>query len=323
VNTELLINSIVQQTMVFVAQLATAGGVRAPLAHVADQVFLDLTRELHKQGVTKKVIADMFGMALRTYHRRARELSQSGTQPDRTVWEAVLDYVRSHEPISAARVYDRFRGDDQEVVAGVLNDLVDSSLAYRSGRGETAVYRLADDADFGESDDVRHAARRHIVWLSVYRSGPLTLEHLSEQLRSSVDNCRQALDELLAEGKVKRSSAGFASDHFEVPVGQSHGWEAAVLDHYQAMVNAIAAKLGLGSNGSRPGEVVGGATYTFDLPEGHPLEDRVLSSLGRIREQMEELRGEVDAINRVSNGRALAAPDSRQVIFYMGQSIKH
>src|SRR5262245_33808399 len=62
VNTHLLIDSIVQQTMVFIAQLATAGGVRAPLAHVADQVFLDLTRELQNQGVTKKVIADMFGM---------------------------------------------------------------------------------------------------------------------------------------------------------------------------------------------------------------------------------------------------------------------
>ncbi len=29
-NTELLINAIVQQTMVFVARLATAGGTRAP-----------------------------------------------------------------------------------------------------------------------------------------------------------------------------------------------------------------------------------------------------------------------------------------------------
>ena len=45
-NTQLLIDAIVQQTMVFIAQLATAGGVRAPLVHVASQVFLDLTGEL-------------------------------------------------------------------------------------------------------------------------------------------------------------------------------------------------------------------------------------------------------------------------------------
>jgi len=47
---DLLIHSIVQQTMVFTAQLATAGGVRAPLASLANQVFRDLTRELRNQG---------------------------------------------------------------------------------------------------------------------------------------------------------------------------------------------------------------------------------------------------------------------------------
>ena len=58
-NAYLLINAVVQQTMVFIAQLATSGGVRAPLAHVAEQVFLDLTNELSNRGVKKKVIADM------------------------------------------------------------------------------------------------------------------------------------------------------------------------------------------------------------------------------------------------------------------------
>ena len=38
-NVQLLIDSIVRQTTVLVAQLATAGGVRAPLASVANQVF--------------------------------------------------------------------------------------------------------------------------------------------------------------------------------------------------------------------------------------------------------------------------------------------
>src|SRR5262245_23099637 len=38
---ELLIQAIVRQTTILIAQLATAGGTRAPLAHVAHQVFLD------------------------------------------------------------------------------------------------------------------------------------------------------------------------------------------------------------------------------------------------------------------------------------------
>ena len=65
-NVKLLVDAIMRQTTVLVAQLSTAAGVRAPLAHVADQVFLSLAREIEAQGVGKKVVADMFGMALRS-----------------------------------------------------------------------------------------------------------------------------------------------------------------------------------------------------------------------------------------------------------------
>jgi hypothetical protein len=47
-----LIDAIVRQTTVLINQLATAGGVRAPLAHVASQVFLDLAKDLEAQGVS-------------------------------------------------------------------------------------------------------------------------------------------------------------------------------------------------------------------------------------------------------------------------------
>jgi hypothetical protein len=77
-NTQGLIDAVVQQTMVFIAHLATAGGLRTPLVGVADQVFMELTRELQNQGVRKKVIADMFGMALRTYHRRVHARQGTG-----------------------------------------------------------------------------------------------------------------------------------------------------------------------------------------------------------------------------------------------------
>jgi len=52
-----LIHAVVQETMILVAHLATAGGVRAPLAGVANQVFADLSDQLAAQGVTKTVIA--------------------------------------------------------------------------------------------------------------------------------------------------------------------------------------------------------------------------------------------------------------------------
>ena len=49
-NTRILIDGVVQPTTVLIAQLATWGGLRAPLAHVAGQAFLGLAKELERQG---------------------------------------------------------------------------------------------------------------------------------------------------------------------------------------------------------------------------------------------------------------------------------
>ena len=89
-NPALLIDSIVQQTMVLIAQLATSAGFRAPLSHIADRVLLDLSRELQSQGVTQKVRADMFGMALRTYQSKIRRYSASQNEGQESVWKAVF-----------------------------------------------------------------------------------------------------------------------------------------------------------------------------------------------------------------------------------------
>ena len=77
-NVQLLIDAIVRETTVLIAQLATSGGLRAPLAHVAGQVFAELAAELEREGVPKKVSADMFGLALRTYQRRTQRAPSPG-----------------------------------------------------------------------------------------------------------------------------------------------------------------------------------------------------------------------------------------------------
>ena len=59
------------------AQLSTVAGIRAPLSRIADEVFLSLSRELESQGVTRKVAADMFGLALRSYQLKINRLTAS------------------------------------------------------------------------------------------------------------------------------------------------------------------------------------------------------------------------------------------------------
>jgi hypothetical protein len=318
-NTHVLIDSIVQQTMVFVAQLATAGGVRAPLAHIADQVFRDLTRELSAQGLKKNVIADMFGMALRTYHRRLSSAEQSKTVEGRTVWEAVLEYLREHEPVSGARVLQRFQHDDAEIVSGVLGDLSNSGLVYRAGRGEAAVYRIASEQDF--ESDARDRSNEYLVWLVAYRHGPIALPAITEKASLSEDSCRVALATLVEQGRVAKRSQGDAvtydSDRFEALHG-SQGWEAAVIDHFRAMVTAITKKVSQATLRSGESDVTGGSTWSLDVWPGHPLEEEARGTLARLRQQVDELRERIDCANAQQPPRS----EPERIVFYMGQHVE-
>jgi hypothetical protein len=145
VDTRVLIDSIMRQTTVLIAQLSSAAGVRAPLAHVADEVFLHLSRELEQQGLSRKVVADMFGLALRGYQRRVHRLNESTTDRGKTLWQAVLELVDQEGPVSRRRVFERFQYDDQAAVGAVLNDLCSSGLVFRTGSGDDTIYGMTQE----------------------------------------------------------------------------------------------------------------------------------------------------------------------------------
>src|SRR5690606_10258171 len=148
-NVQILIDSIVRQVTVLIAQLATSGGVRAPLAHIANQVFVDLASELEAQGVSRKVSADMFGMALRAYIRKVRRLSEGRTERGKMLWQAVLELIKKEELVTKERVLERFKLDGELEVSAILHDLSESGLVFCSGSGSGAVYRAATDAELG------------------------------------------------------------------------------------------------------------------------------------------------------------------------------
>jgi hypothetical protein len=136
VTSEARIEVVVQAAMLHVARAATAGGARVSLARVADRVFLELTSELERQGLTKAVIADMFGMALRTYHRRVQQVRR--LQAERgTVRDAVLALVRRAGQVSALQVQQQFRRQPSELVAGALHDLVHAGFAHAAAANTT------------------------------------------------------------------------------------------------------------------------------------------------------------------------------------------
>ncbi len=316
-DTRLLINAVVQQTMVFIAQLATAGGVRAPLVHVADQVFRDLTRELLAQGLKKKVIADMFGMGLRTYQRRLHAAEQSKTDVGRTVWEAVFAYLQQQQPVSGAKVLQRFAHDDREIISGVLNDFVHSGLVYRAGRGDDAVYRIAPETDF-QDEASRQRATDFVVWLTVYREGPLAPEQVQRGCGLPQEAVEASLERLLQAQKVDLADGLLSSQLFEVPWDTTRGWEAAVLDHFRAMVTTIGMKLGAAGESKGLADTVGGSTWTLDIWPGHPFEAEAKGTLAELRQHVERLRKRIDQFN----GNQPSARNMERVVVYLGQHVR-
>lgn len=306
-----LIDGIMRHTTVLIAQLATAAGVRAPLAHVADEVFFQLARELEEQGVRRKVAADMFGLALRSYQKKMRRL-EAGIGSDGTLWEALRRHVAAHGQVSRATLLHTFHRDDPTLVAALLADLVEQGLLTVKGNGDDAIYQHV------ARPSAEHPSGGKLLGLQVWQAldaTPMTRAELLALFAHHGDAAHTLLDDMLNAGQLVIDAQGkLRASLFTVAVGDTKGWEAAVLDHFSALARAVAAKV----SGPRSADAdrIGGATLGFDLHPDHPYRAEVEGLLA-------ETRGRIDALfERVSTHNA-AHPytgDERiKVTFYFGQ----
>ncbi len=316
-DTKILIDSIMRQTTVLIAQLSATAGIRAPLAHIADEVFLNLSEQLEAQGVSRKVVADMFGMALRGYQRRVQRLRESATDGGKTLWQVVLEFLQRERRTTRREVLERFRRDDPTAVGAVLNDLVSSGLAYRTGSGNEAVYGVTDDEDrraLARQGELETAAA--LVWLEICRDPRIDRVRLAELLSLDVDKVDRAIENLVEQGRIRRSHGELIAEPMVVPVGTVAGWEAALYDHFRTMCAAITSKLRQGKIRSDAADLTGGATLSFEIGEGHPYADRVTGLLAEVRERVNELWKQVEAYNAE---HPTAEQRKRRVSFYFGQ----
>jgi len=316
---QLLIDAVVQQVTVLLAQLATSGGLRAPVAQIANQVFVQLAKELEAQGVSRKVSADMFGMALRAYQRKLRRLVEGATEPGSTLWRTALEFIRSEPLVTRLQLSERFARDEERQLLAVVHDLIESGLVFRSGSGPRAVYRAASDAELSEV--TRFASEQGLeewLWVLVYRDGPLSEAELAERASCSAASRAAALARLVAEGRVQRLGDGrLAAQDFVLPLGSARGWEAAVLDHLKAVVQTICQRLQIVEANAADEGKVGGSTYGFDIWPGHPCEREVLELLRSFRERCGELRARVEAHNK----QAGLPAEFSEVVSYVGQCV--
>lgn len=239
------------------------------------------------------------------------------TDRGRTIWDAVLELVRSRGVISKAAILSHFRHDDEVVVRSVLADLVESGFVYQSGRGAGAIYRATGDdalaAGAPVPDDEAAAA---LVWVAVHRFGPVDEAQLTELLGLDRERVARMIAALVQDGRIERAEGdppAWRSAACVIPVGAEAGWEAAVFDHFQAMVTAIGAKLRDATHRALPDDATGGATFHLDVGPDHPLRAEVLGLLRETRERASALRVRAEQVPQ-------AGPTSR-VIFYVGQCV--
>ena len=212
-----------------------------------------------------------------------------------------------------AEVLRRFRRDDESTVRGVRDDLVGSWLLYKRGRRDTTVYRASRDEDTEATGETATA----LVWVSVYRNAPVSRTTLHGQLRLDALEIDTALEVLLADGRIRETTDGeYECNAFFTDYDEPAGWEAALFDHYQAVVRAITTKLSAGETTARRADETGGSTYSFDVWPGHPYEERAHSLLRRAREETDQLLDEIHRFNE-SHSRP---EEFTRVSYYFGQS---
>ena len=316
---ELLIHAIVRQTTILIAQLATARGLRAPLAQIANQVFLDLVAELERQGVSRKVSADMFGLGLRTYRRKIQRLSESSTERGRSLWEVVLEYVKTQGLVTRREVLTRFSRDDERQVRAVLHDLCESQLVFSAGFGANTTFRAASEEELVALQQRRGAeGADELVMALMYREAPLTAKDIAGRAQVDAGTIESALARLVDAGRVERieheGTTLYKAGGLVIPLGAPVGWEAAVFDHYKAMVTTVISRL----HENHPPEFVesvGGSTYTIDVWDGHPLADEVYKTLARLRAELSDLR------TRAQQFDAEQPESFNRAVIYVGQSL--
>ncbi|MFT4704549.1 MAG: hypothetical protein ACI81R_002254, partial [Bradymonadia bacterium] len=299
---QLLINSLLQRCAALIASIATYEGARAPLGHVEERMFLALATELENRGLSRKVIADMFGVTLRSYQRKTQRVQQRATDAHGTVWAAVLDFLHGAGPVSRTEVFQRFRYDDEETLRSVLRDLVESGLVFNSGVGSNAVYRCADTDDLAAVGRAGPDELRTVVWATVFRRGPIDRSALVELSGGDTATLDMAIDSLASDGLVRelRDTAGrkrWVADSFRVPLGSQEGWQAAVYDFVDGTVCTIASKLDRTHALPERQDAAGGSTWTLDVWPGHPFEEDAYQMLARLRSEVGTLYEAIEAHN--------------------------
>ncbi|HXS18462.1 MAG TPA: hypothetical protein VN764_14795, partial [Polyangiaceae bacterium] len=206
-------------------------------------------------------------------------------------------------------------------VRAVLRDLCDSQLVVLEDLNQKSCYRAATEEELLE---LRHTNGNEgyddLLAALLYREGPLTMAQIAEKAQTEQRFIEAAVERLVTLGRIQRGEADGTAQYevraLLIPLGAPAGWEAAVFDHYKAMVKTILTRLN-NRGAAQLEDSAGGSTYTIDTWPGHPLNEEVSGALHQVRTSLGDLRSRVTEYNR-HNPR----PEQYQrTVIYAGQCL--
>ncbi|MCB9726913.1 MAG: winged helix-turn-helix domain-containing protein [Deltaproteobacteria bacterium] len=292
-----LVERIVPLMAELFATLAAQNPLRMYFADIAGKTLFDIVGVLRDQGISQEAIAASLGLTINGFRARMKKLGELYRAPDpgasepddspRTLLERVYAHIADRpDGESFARLEEAFAGLKTDTLKGLLHFLVVSGLLSVTGRGRTKTYAVVTRPGAG-------AAGYHDAVVLLYREGPLTLEQLAVRLARSEEQCREWLERLRATGRLAETTdedgaPRYRATDYHIPMDTAEGYEAALWDHLAAVVRAICKKVRLGRPSAHLADLEGGLTFSFDLPEDHPLWAEVSPFLRRTRLQMED-----------------------------------
>jgi hypothetical protein len=211
--------------------------------------------------------------------------------------------------------------DEESQVRAVLRELCDSQLVFSSGTGQGTSYRAASEEDLATLQKQRgNDGADELIVALMYREAPLTLGEIAAKAQLEVAEIEPVVARLLSEGRIQGvDDAGeprYRAGALLIPFGAPVGWEAAIFDHFKALVTTILCKL-RDPHVAALDDVVGGSTYTIDVWDDHPLAQEVYGALARVRRSLGDLRTRVQTFNETRE-----VPDRHtRVVIYAGQCL--
>lgn len=310
-----LVHAVLKMSARLVGAIATSDGRRAPLGDLSLRVPYYVGTELANRGVPQKVIADMLSMSLRTYQARVRAVLPP--TPD-SISDRIVSLLREHGAMTKDELLAELAPRDESLVRSSLRDAVAHGQARKIEWRGIVRYEVVDGVT-GQ----RESQSDEVEWLlrfMLYRLGRASASTIAAETGMSEAQARLTLNDLTRRGQVRvieDEPLSYAIDgDVAKPIQNDMGWEASAFHHFAAVVDAMVHKLDTVGRRTQRADTTGGSTYTYDIWEGHPLEEEVEGLLGRFR----EIASRLDKEDRKLKSQVDMRPTKR-VRLYFGQFV--